>query len=135
MPNNNYNIKLVVYTPGSKEFQNRFVSSVSMLLPKKQIIQHFSIENIESELRRFDYYQKIYIILVTLEKELDRILCLKKLLSDKPIILILPNQKSEIVSKAFKLYPRYISYQQDKFKNVKLVLQKMINNYASKEFF
>ncbi len=135
MPSNRHNIKLVVYTTGKKELQDRFVSSVSMLLSQRQIIQHSSVKKVESELLRFDYSRKIYIIFVTSTKELDRILCIKKLFLDRPVILILPNQKREFVTKAFELYPRYMSYEQDRFKDVKIVLQKMINKYVSNEFF
>ena len=127
-------IKLALYA-GTNILQEQIFPSISTLVPGNQIILHTTIKKIETELRKFDYIHKIWIIFASNEKELNELLVFKDLLNGSPLILILADQKREMVTKALKLYPRFLSYQHCDFKDVLLVLKKMIPNHNLKECF
>ncbi|MCP3875379.1 MAG: hypothetical protein GY699_19770 [Desulfobacteraceae bacterium] len=128
----NHNVKLIIYTEGGKKYQKKILPFINNLIPEKKIVTYSTIQGLEADLRVWDSSHKIFLFYVTSEKEIINSLALKSLLKDHSIILILPDSKCDLITKAIKLYPRYISYATNDFTDVNLVLEKMINNYKSK---
>lgn len=65
--------------------------------------------------------------------ELGEILSLREPFSDIRIILILPDRERETISNAHKLLPRFLSYADRDFEQVKAVLNKMLESMRSRE--
>jgi hypothetical protein len=76
----------------------------------------------------------IVILVAHNKKELYKIFSLKDLFWNLRIILILPDQKMDTISKGHKLYPRFLSYVDSDFKDVAAVLEKMLKHLGSMQF-
>ena len=68
-----------------------------------------------------------------IDKELEKILTLQDLLSDIRIILILPDRTPNTISKAHKLAPRFLTYLDSDFGEIKAVLHKMLKSLRSSQ--
>jgi hypothetical protein len=66
------------------------------------------------------------VLLTGNRKDLVDLLHTKDLFFDIPMILILPDHEQETMNLGFKMIPRFISYGDDNFEDVKVVLEKMI---------
>jgi len=72
--------------------------------------------------------QVIIVFLISSVEDLDSLIANKERLFNSRYILILPNEEENLFSKAFLLYPRYLSHTSYGFKDVIQVLEKMIKN-------
>ena len=59
------------------------------------------------------------------EEELESILNVKHMLNELRLILILPDRNDETVSKGHKLRPRFLTFQDNDYKEVYAVIEKM----------
>ena len=105
---------------------NLIKNRVTQLFSEEQIIVHTDLEQFSICLRAPGCHNKIFLIIASTQKDLFDILLLKNFLNDRHLILIVPDTAKETMSQAYKLYPRYISDIQGDFKDVILVLEKMI---------
>lgn len=92
----------------------------------ERVERHQTIEGLSNRLCRTNHGQDIAVILVGDISEIYLILSIKQLLHDVRVILILPNTSTEFISAAYKLHPRFISYSDCDFKEVAIVLRRMI---------
>lgn len=60
------------------------------------------------------------------EHELNSLLPFKDLLLRMPVILVLPNNSREVVAKGHSLRPRFVTFADSDFSDVRDVLQKML---------
>ena len=74
-----------------------------------------------------EYKNNIEIVLLTArtKKELKELIGLREFLSDIRVILILPDRDHETISDAHALYPRFITYIDGDYSDLKAVLTKM----------
>jgi hypothetical protein len=85
-----------------------------------------SIEGFSKRLCQPDLENNIAIVLINAIAEIFQIGSIKRLSNDIRVILILPDQSNEIISAGYKLHPRFISYSDSDFKDVAIVLRRML---------
>jgi len=73
------------------------------------------------------------ILLPADEKDLDNLISIHDFLLHLPIILILPGQSHDLVTKGHSLRPRFLTFADSDFSDVAAVLTKMLTNVDSKE--
>lgn len=129
---NTAKMNLILYSLEKELLDTYFLTSISNLFAKKQVKLYKDFDNITTDFRTMCDTQNIFVFFLTSKTELDNLFCFKDSFADRSIIVILPNQEQEFLSKAMKLYPRFISYQQTYINDVPLVLQKMIENINKK---
>lgn len=76
--------------------------------------------------------QVIIVFLISSGKELITLGSKRSCLFNTQHIIILPDHGDEMASKALSLYPRYLTYMSNGFKDVGHVVNKMIQNKKSK---
>lgn len=92
----------------------------------KKIESCQSIDELSTRLNQLNLENNIAILLISVIAEIYQISSIKKSLNNVRIILILPDRSAEIVSAGYKLHPRFISYADSDFKDVAIVLKRMI---------
>lgn len=75
----------------------------------------------------------VTILLPADEKDLDNLVSIHDFLLHLPIILILPGQNHDLVTKGHSLRPRFLTFADSDFSDVAAVLTKMLNNADSKK--
>jgi hypothetical protein len=91
-----------------------------------EIINDF--RNLLERLKRFSHTIAVAILFVCSKDALSDILSVKELLEDVRIILILPDRLPETISKGHLLRPRFMTYADSDFEDVKAVLNKMLKH-------
>ncbi len=94
-------------------------------LPENIIVVR-SIENLLRILRQPLNGVAAAVIFDATEQELNSLLPFKELLLRMPVILVLPNSSREIVAKGHSLRPRFVTFADSDFSDVREVLQKML---------
>jgi len=118
---------VIYYNSMNHKSGKRLQEVIETHMPKKKIETCQTIEELSERFHRFELGNiKIAVLLIDSIAEINQIYSIKRLSNDIRIIMILPNRSSELTSSCFKLYPRFISYIDDDFKDVGLVLSKMI---------
>lgn len=99
-----------------------------------RICMDFSCDNIEIFNNMADFRRRIYsfprkmdvaVILAPDDSQLSDLVQYREVLEDTEIILILPDQNRDTVSKGMRLYPRFLAYIDSNFDDVSAVLSKL----------
>ena len=119
-------MNIVLYTSSKdKKIEKRFLNKIGT---------DFSCEKIEIFNNMADFKRKIYsfprkidvvVVLVQDDSLLSDLLQFRDALDDMEMILILPDQNKDTVSKGMSLYPRFLAYADSDFDDVSAVLGKL----------
>ncbi len=121
-------MKILYYTSLNKGAGERLQRIVEPLAEKMDFEIYRSIPGLTLRLTLPKYDVAVAVLLANNKKALLDLLSIRDLLSDIPIILILPDRQYDTVSKGHKLHPRFLSYVDCDFSDVCAVLKKMIAN-------
>ena len=88
-------------------------------------------QTLEALSERFHYpmIDRTIVVLVAENRErLEKLISMKDLMSDVPILLILPDRKRSTISTGHRLYPRFVTYVDSDFSDLVSVLGKLIHH-------
>jgi len=88
------------------------------------------IRELSERLRKPLYDVDTAVLLASTKRDLEGLLSLQDILCSLPLILILPDTDHESISKAHRLCPRFVAYARNGFRDVALVLGKMLERSA-----
>lgn len=118
-------MKLIIYDKGDSKTSKRLHKELDVI---KEFIKSETLhekEKLAIELSR-NPFDKIAVLLTTKKDDLHDILSIKESFEGVRVILILPDGKPETVSRAWTIRPRFLSYSDGDFKDVFIVLKKMV---------
>jgi hypothetical protein len=103
------------------------VISKSSDTAKLQIFQ--TIHSLRGKLKQFTNFndREIFILLAESRNRLKELTSLIDLLEDKPTILILPDESRTTLSEGHRFFPRYFTFVNDSYSDLRDVLIKMIH--------
>ncbi len=111
---------------------NRAAKQLRMMLeelvPEDRLVTYNTVSSLSHRLRQPRNNLNIAVFAATSGDELMDILSLGDLLSDIRIILVLPDNKSDTITKAHTIGPRFLTYLDSNFEEIKSVLSKMLEN-------
>ncbi len=119
-------MEVLLYSKEKKGDSKRMQKIIAGLVPEKALSIHRTMKSLSHRLRQFRGNLSLAVILTQNRTELSEMISLHNLLQDIPLILILPDQEPDTVSKGHKLYPRFIGYADGNFEILAAVLEKMI---------
>ena len=119
-------MSVIYYNSMNNNAGNRLQKILEAANSEKKIERCRSIEELSIRLRQSNLENNIAILVINAKEEIYQICSIKKLSNNIRIILILPDRSNEIISLGFKLYPRFISYIDNDFKDVADVLKRMM---------
>jgi hypothetical protein len=125
-------MNLMLYIPATGEAQE-WMHTVLERVPTKVSAELFrSIGSFSRRLRRPVEGLTIAVLVVGNKEDLANIILIRDLLSEIPIILILPDRAAENTAAGFGLVPRFLTYADGDKAEVGAVLAKMFANYKKK---
>jgi hypothetical protein len=125
-------MKLLVYTAKSDGVAQRLQQVIQEIVPKKNLEIYRTFNSLSYRLQQPMNGLKIAILLAGSGQDLTDFLSLQDLLSEVRIILILPDLQSATLAKAHNLCPRFLTYLDSSFEDLRAVLEKMCDGQKSR---
>jgi hypothetical protein len=77
--------------------------------------------------------QRIFLLLASNRKDLSAVQSIRSLLSDAPVIVVLPDRDTDTITQGHRLRPRFLTYIDSDFVELAGVLVKMAKASAQSE--
>jgi hypothetical protein len=120
-------MNIILYADQNSTCGERLLNMINALVLQDQIESHPSIDSLEKRLHRFIKEPAVLIIQISGLQELGQLLALRKLLIDRKLILILPDEAPETLTSGHTLRPRFLTSVDSDFKDVSAVLERMVS--------
>jgi len=120
------NSNVILYIPPTQRVGSRLKKNIEAVVMEDDITLVQSAENLDRILRKPLNNVDAAVLLNASEESLLDILPLRDSLLRIPVILILSDQKNQTLAKGHALRPRFISYTDSDFRDVRAVLKKLI---------
>ena len=120
-------MNVIFYTSKFDVIAQRLMGNIAPLIQhdKLEIVQ--TLEGLIQKLQAviLDYNKTIAVIITKDRDELNKIIKLGNFFDDLNIILILPDREINTMAMGHKIYPRFVSYIDGDFTEVKAVFEKL----------
>lgn len=117
---------VIYYRSNDSEASERLQAIIKNEASGRRFESYQFIDEFSQRLRQPNMGKSIAVLFISNIVEIYQICSIKKLSDDITFILILPERSPDIISAGYKLHPRFISYSDGDFKDVSIVLRKMI---------
>ncbi len=117
---------VLLYLSTSQDAGKRLQNKVNGIVVEETIVVIRNMEKFLNILRHQSSSITAAVILTSTEKELVELLSLRNLLHRIPVVLILPNQEKDTITKGHSLRPRFISYADSDFSDVRDVFSNIM---------
>ena len=128
-----FEMTVFFYLPVTSEIDARIQEVVKMARSMAKTEVFRSIKDLSSRLRRPADGFVIAFLVAGSKKELLDIVSIRHLLSDMPIILVLPDREESTAFIGYGLIPRFLTYMDSNLMEVGAVLEKMLENYEKRK--
>ena len=119
-------MNVLFYGPEKDKSTKELCKVVFKSVPKSQTEKCTTLTDLTKRLRQPQNNIGVALLTAKTKQDLEDLVALRELLSDIRVILILPDRDHDTISKAHALYPRFITYIDRDFDEVKAVLSKML---------
>ena len=126
-------MNVLFYIPEAEEANERMHEVVAMIASKATVEIFSSIEHLSRRLRQPGNSPSIATLLVHDRNDLFELTKFRDLLSELPLIIILPDRKKSNVAIGHSLSPRFLTYTDSDFLEVGTVVMKMVENFRRKQ--
>ncbi len=117
-------MRLIVYTNPKDDSASLLQDEISKIASLNVEFIH-TPENFMRSLKSHMVSQSVVVFQATDQADFLFLDSIRNLLFDARLILILPDREKDTIKKGFSLYPRYMAYADDDYKDVAAVLKKM----------
>ena len=118
-------MNLLFYAGETSGPGERLRNVIQAVVPEDRMEIYRDLQSFTRRLCRPAYDLATAVLLAGSGKDLQELLSIRDLLSDKKIILLLPDREDDTISKGHNLYPRYLTYAEGDFADVVAVLRKI----------
>lgn len=118
---------ILVYAKAKNGIVTKLQEAVGSILPKANVETFRSVTRLSERLHKPVLNFPIVVLLAMNKEDLENILAIQDLLLDSRVVLILPDKKEDTMALGHSLRPRFVSYRDSSFKDVRAVLGKMVN--------
>ena len=119
---------LLLYSGRKKGPGKKLQDVIETVVRKNQLEIHRDTNSLCSSLRRTMRRQCIVVLFAETGEDFSDFFSIQELLMDLSIIFIVPDRAPDTLSKAHRFFPRYVTSTEYDFDDVKMVLERMIQN-------
>ena len=124
-------MKLLFYAANKSGETESLQRLVEEMVPKDNLEIYSTFLSLSRRLRQPSCNLNTAVLAIGSRQELREIVTLRDLLSDIRLILIVPDRGRDTISKAHSLAPRFLTYMDTDFEEVRVVLVKMLHSADS----
>lgn len=117
---------VIYFKANDNEASERLQAVIETEVPGGEIELYRSMDELTRRLRLPNREKNIVVLFISSIVEIYQICSIRKSTDDISFILVLPERSADIISAGYKLHPRFMSYADGDFKDVGVVLKKMI---------
>ena len=121
-------MNLLFYSSATQDVTKRLQKVIETVVPGKNRRVCRDIQALSQRLREPADGQRIVVLSASNQQDLSSIQSIRDLLSDDPIIIVLPDRKADTVSMGHSLHPRFLTYSDSDFVELAGVLGKMLKS-------
>lgn len=121
-------MKILFHSSVFSNQYERLIASVKDVIPAGALEAVCGVEHLVARLKRSLQDVGVVVLLTTSHDELSLIEEHRDLLSQVQVILILPDAEKETITRGHRLFPRFCSFADSDFQDIKAVLEKMVFN-------
>ena len=126
-------MNIILYKAHDSQKQDSLWGAICESVPTARAEKYTTLEEFADRLRRYKNRIEVVLLTARTKEELKKLIGLKEFLSDTRVILILPDRDHETISNAHALYPRFITYNDGDFSDLKAVLTKMQSSFKQQK--
>ena len=126
-------MSILLFSNNGRECENRLVEVVRSLTRSHALEVFHSVEELAIRFREPRGSLSVMIFIAGSRLDLVDLHSIKELFFDLPIILVFPDRMKETARLGFKLYPRFVSYGDGKFEDVKGVLGNLLRRFEERD--
>ena len=121
-------MNIILYKANGQQESDSLWGVVCESVPTGMAEKYSSLEEFKNRLLLYKNNIEIALLTASTKEELKQFIGLREFLADIRVILILPDRDHDTLSSAHALYPRFITYIDGDYSDLKAVLTKMQNN-------
>lgn len=125
-------MNILLYRNNDDKITKKLWKIILETAPNYSAEKYYKIGDLNNRLRQQRDFPTIILISADGKREFQRLLILRELFKDTKIILVLPDRDKNHISMAHSFFPRYLTYIDGNFEDVKAVLGKMLEKYPPK---
>jgi len=119
-------MSLLVYVNSISSVGKRLESTIEAVAPQGRTEVYRDMNSLTRRLHQPRGMLRIAVLFAGTRKDLDDILSIQDLLRDLRKIIVLPDSKENTIGKGHALRPRYLTYADSDFEDLRAVLMKML---------
>lgn len=120
----------LVYSASKDKAGSNLLKMIEEVMPEGNIELYRTIDSLCRRLQQPRNNLNIAVLFAASREELENIVSVRDLLYDIRIILILPDRESDTISKGHSLLPRFLTFTDGDFKDVKAVVSRMFETHG-----
>lgn len=124
-------MNLLFYASTTHDATKRLKKVIETVVPGENREVCRDIRGLSQRLREPAEEQRIVVLSVSNQQDLSSLQSIRNLLSDDPIIVILPDREADTITMGHSLHPRFLTYLDSDFVELAGVLVKMLKTPAS----
>ncbi|MBU0514395.1 MAG: hypothetical protein KJ621_06440 [Proteobacteria bacterium] len=102
-------MSLILFAPRLEKYVGRLLNLVAEATPGVEIEIHLTLESLVARMRRSDTESQVVILVTQTRRDLDGLLTMRHFLTDRHLILIVPDGEAATLSAGHRLRPRFLS--------------------------
>jgi hypothetical protein len=119
--------KVIIYSKDSDGLGKKLLDVIEGLFPTECIEVYKNIQDLRSRLCLPRCEAAIAVVHISNQEDMNDILSVRPQLENIPIVLILPDEDTDIIAAGHAMHPRYLCFKEDRFEDLRTVLGKMID--------
>ena len=125
---------IIVFYSNPKGAGERLLSEIQARIHGHRIEVDQTVKDLSDRFRRPMIDRAVIVFVAESREQLERFVAMGDLVSNVPILLVLPDRRKATISTGHKLYPRFVTYVDSYFSDIVSVLDKLIHHVHENPF-